>query len=240
MAQAVGVRLLRANGEELGRGAAALMGLERVDLSQRDKRLDDVTVYAASDVSNTLCGPDGAAAVYGPQKGASPQAVQMLDRALGHLGGVVEQQLGLEIMALAGAGAAGGLGAGLVAFCGAEIRSGPNLVLQQLNFDGYLEFADVVFTGEGKLDRQTEFGKAISGVAMLAGKRGVPVVAFTGNLEEDEEKLAQRGIRAVVPITPGPMEEAAAVAHAGDLLQAAAERAMRLLVLGGELGGGRW
>ena len=240
MAQALGVKLLSADGGELRRGAAALMSLERIDLAGRDPRLDQATIYAASDVTNPLCGPDGAAAVYGPQKGASPQMVAMLDKALARLAKIIERDLRLEVRGLPGAGAAGGLGAGLVAFCGAELRSGPNLVLELLRFEEYLEAADLVLTGEGKLDRQIEFGKAISGVALLAEKHQVPVVAFTGSLEEEPERLAKRGIAAVVPIIPGPMEEAAAMERAGDLLQAAAERTMRLLVLGRGLSDGRW
>ncbi len=240
MAQALGVRLLTEDGGELKRGAAALMSLDRIDLSGRDQRLEEVTIYAASDVTNPLCGPEGAAAVYGPQKGASPQMVQMLDRALAHLARIVERDLETEVRELAGAGAAGGLGAGLVAFCGAQIRSGASLVLQLLNFEEHLESADLVLTGEGRLDRQIEFGKALSGVAMLAEKHGVPVVAFTGDLAEDEDKLAERGIHAVVPITSGPTDEETAIAHAGDLLQAAAERAMRLLKMGRALGERPW
>jgi len=232
------VRLLDTDGAELSRGAKPLISLERIDLSQRDPRLDQATIYAASDVTNPLCGPQGAAAIYGPQKGATPEMVQTLDRALARLAEVIERDLKLEVRNLAGAGAAGGLGAGLVAFCGAELRSGPNLVLELLRFEEYLEAADLVFTGEGKLDRQIEFGKAISGVALLAEKYHVPVIAFTGSLEEEPEKLARRGIAAVVPIAPGPIAEEEAMARASELLQAAAERTMRMLVLGRRLARG--
>ncbi len=189
---------------------------------------------------NPLCGPQGAAAVYGPQKGASEQMVGMLDKALGNLATIVERDLRLELRDVPGAGAAGGLGAGLVAFAGAEIRSGPSLVLELLRFEDFLESADLVLTGEGKLDEQLEFGKAISGVALLAEKHEVPIIAFTGSLAEDEEKLAARGIRAAVPIALGPMEEEEAISRASELLQAAAERAMRLLALGRRVGEGRW
>lgn len=240
MAQALGVRLLSGDGGDLKRGAAALMSLERIDTSGRDPRVEEATIYAASDVTNPLCGPEGAAAVYGPQKGADDQMVRRLDQALAHFAEVVERDLVIDVREMSGAGAAGGLGAGLVALCGAEIRSGPSLVLELLRFEEYLEAADLVLTGEGKVDRQIEFGKAISGVAMLAEKHTVPVVAFAGSLEEEQADLVERGISAVVPIAPGPIEEAAAMAQAGELLQAAAERAMRLLVLGRGLGDGRW
>jgi len=240
MAQAIGVRLLGPGGTELKRGAAALMSLEKIDMSARDPRIERTTISAASDVRNPLCGSEGAAAVYGPQKGASGQMGGMLDKALGNLAAAIERDLRVEVRDLPGGGAAGGLGAGLVAFAGAEIRSGPSLVLQLLRFEEFLESADLVLTGEGKLDRQIEFGKAISGVALLAEKHEVPIVAFTGSLEEDEDKLAERGIRAVVPIALGPMKEEESVARASELLQAAAERAMRLLALGRSLGEGRW
>ncbi len=240
MAQALGIKLLGAGGAELNPGAAALASLEKIDMSGRDPRVEGTKIYAASDVANPLCGPEGAAAVYGPQKGATDQMVQMLDKALANLASVIERDLGVEVRALPGGGAAGGLGAGLVAFAGAEIRSGPSLVLQLLRFDEFLESADLVLTGEGRIDRQIEFGKAISGVALLAEKHEVPVIAFTGCLEEEEDKLAERGISAVVPIAPGPVSEQDSVARAGELLQAAAERAMRLLALGRGLGDGRW
>lgn len=240
MAQALGVKLLGPGGAELTRGAAGLASLEGINMSGLDPRVGKTRIFAASDVTNPLCGPEGAAAIYGPQKGASDQMVQMIDKALANLATVVERDLRVEVRNLAGAGAAGGLGAGLVAFAGAEIRSGPNLVLELLGLDELLESADLVLTGEGKLDRQIEFGKAISGVALLAEKHQVPVIVFTGCLDEDEDKLAERGITVVVPIAPGPIGEAESMERAGELLQAAAERTMRLLTLGRKIGDGRW
>jgi glycerate kinase len=240
MAQALGVRLLGREDIELGRGGAALLDLARIDMSGLDPRIRRTTSYAASDVTNPLCGANGASAVYGPQKGASEEVVATLDKALWHYGGIIAEQLGIEVRDLPGAGAAGGLGAGLVAFAGAKIRSGPSLVLELLRFEEYLPAADLVLTGEGKIDRHIEFGKAISGVALLAEKHGVPLIALTGWLTEEDHKLAERGVAAVMPITPGPIGEQEAMARAGELLQAAAERAMRLLVLGRRLGDGRW
>jgi glycerate kinase len=240
MAQALGARLLRADGSEIGRGGAALMSLDRIDVSGVDPRIARSTIWAASDVTNPLCGPEGASAIYGPQKGVSPQMVAMLDKALAHYAEIVERDLQVEVGEVAGAGAAGGLGAGVIAFCNAQIRSGASLVLQVMGFESYLEAADIIFTGEGKIDRQIEFGKAISGVALLAEKHGVPVVAFTGSLEEEPAKLAKRGIHAVMPIAPGPIDEQQAMSRASELLQAAAERATRLLILGGSVGDGKW
>jgi glycerate kinase len=240
MAQALGVRLIGPGDKELGRGGAALLELERIDLSGIDPRIARTTIHSASDVTNPLCGSNGASTVYGPQKGAGEQMVTMLDKALWHFGGVVAEQLGIEVRDLPGAGAAGGLGAGLVAFAGAKIRSGPSLVLELLHFEEFLETADLVLTGEGKIDEQMAFGKAISGVAMLAEKHGVPVVALAGCLAEDDHKLAKWGVSAAISIAPGPIPEQEAMARAGELLQAAAERVMRLIVLGRRLGNGRW
>jgi len=240
MAQALGAKLTDGDGQELPPGGGALLDLERVDLSGLDPRLRRVTIYAATDVTNPLVGPQGASAVYGPQKGATPEMVETLDRALRRYAYLLEQDLGVEVREVAGAGAAGGLAAGLVAFCGAEIRSGASLVLQMLRFEEYLGPADIIFTGEGCLDRQIEFGKAISGVALLAEKHQVPVVAFTGRLDIEPDKLAARGVRGVVPILPGPMSEEEAMANAGKLLQAAAERTMRLLLVGRGLAQMRW
>jgi glycerate kinase len=154
MAQALGARLLKADGSEIGRGGAALMSLDRIDVSGVDPRIARTTIWAASDVTNPLCGPEGASAIYGPQKGATSQMVPLLDRALAHYAGVVERDLHADVREAAGAGAAGGLGAGMIAFCNAQIRSGASLVLQIMDFESYLEAADVIFTGEGKIDRQ--------------------------------------------------------------------------------------
>jgi glycerate kinase len=166
--------------------------------------------------------------------------VATLDRALNHYAEIIQRHLGVELRETSGMGAAGGLAAGLVAFCGAQVRSGASLVLQMLRFEEYLGPVDIIFTGEGRLDRQIEFGKAISGVALLAEKHQIPVVAFTGRLDIEPDKLAARGVRGVVPIVPGPMSEQEAMTGASDLLQAAAERTMRLLLVGRDLAQARW
>ena len=240
MAQALGARLLNEDRQELPPGGAALLDLAQVDVSKLDPRLENATVYAATDVTNLLIGPQGASAVYGPQKGATPEMVATLDRALNHYAEIIQRHLGVELRETSGMGAAGGLAAGLVAFCGAQVRSGASLVLQMLRFEEYLGPVDIIFTGEGRLDRQIEFGKAISGVALLAEKHQIPVVAFTGRLDIEPDKLAARGVRGVVPIVPGPMSEQEAMTGASDLLQAAAERTMRLLLLGRDLAQARW
>lgn len=232
MAQALGARLLDARGDELSPGAAHLPELDRVDVSRLDARLAEVTVWAASDVTNPLCGPTGASAVYGPQKGASPEMVEMLDRALSHYAEVIARDLDLDVRHLTGAGAAGGLGAGLLAFCHATVRSGASLVLEMFAFEDLLEAADVVFTGEGRIDSQVAYGKAVGTVALLAQKHGVPVIAFAGSVQVEPELLLEQGLLAAVPILPGPMAEAQAMAQASGLLQAAVERTVRILQVG--------
>jgi len=236
MAQALGARLLGPDGRELRSGGANLLSLERIDVSGLDPRLAQATIYAASDVTNPLCGPEGASAIYGPQKGASPEMVEILERALAHYAEIVARDLKVEVRDLPGAGAAGGLGAGLVAFCGAEMRSGANVVMEMFEFDELLAAADVVFTGEGKLDNQIAYGKALRALALLAEKHATPVVAFVGSLQVEAGKLARQGIAGVVPILPCPMEEGEAMARAGELLQAAVERTVRLLALGRGIG----
>ncbi len=236
LAQALGARLLDAKGNELRPGPAQLMNLAHIDISRLDPRLAEVTVWAASDVTNPLCGPEGASAVYGPQKGASPEMVEVLDRALAHYAEVVAREVQVEVRTLPGAGAAGGLGAGVLAFCHAQLRSGANLVLERFGFEELLEAADIVFTGEGRIDAQLAFGKAVGAVALLSRKHGVPVIAFGGSVQVDPEQLRAQGVTAAIPIPPGPMEEAQAMARASELLQEAVARTVRVLHVGEAMG----
>ena len=227
-----GARLLDAQGRELPPGAEALERLARIDVSHLDPRLAEVTVWGASDVTNPLCGPEGASAVYGPQKGASPAMVEFLDRTLSHYADIITRDLDLDVRYFSGAGAAGGLGTGLLAFAHATLRSGASLVLEMFHFEDLLEAADLVFTGEGKIDSQLAFGKAVGTVALLAQKHGVPVVAFAGSVHVEPEQLWECGLQAAVPILSSPMEEREAMARAGELLQKAVERTVRILQLG--------
>ncbi len=245
MAQALGARLLDGQGEELPAGGAALAQLDRIDVSNLDPRLDPrldpqlrrCRIVVAADANNPLCGPLGASRVYGPQKGATPEAVEELDAALAHYAQVVQRDLGVEIASLAGAGAAGGLAGGLVAFLGAEIRSGAELVAQTVGLRERLREADVVFTGEGRLDDQTSFGKTVAVVARLAKEQGRPVVALAGSVQGDYAAMREQGLDAVMAITPGPMPEAEAQAGAARLLADAAEGAARLILIGLSLSG---
>jgi glycerate kinase len=185
MAEALGVRFLDEGSRPLARGGASLAKLDRIDLRTMDPRIGTVETVVASDVQNTLCGEQGASAVYGPQKGASAADVKTLDGALLHYAEVIRSTLGIDVLGVPGGGAAGGLGAGLVAFCRAKLRRGIDVVLEATNFDAHLRSADLVITGEGRIDQQVRFGKALSGVIERAHRASVPVLAVVGSVEGD-------------------------------------------------------
>ena len=193
MAEALGVRFLDACGNPLARGGAALLDIAAIDAQGKDARIDSVEVLVACDVQNTLCGIQGASAVYGPQKGARLSDVSLLDKALLRFGTSVHASLGVDVLNVAGGGAAGGLGAGLVAFCGATLKRGIDLVLQITGFDDHLQGADLVITGEGRIDRQVRFGKAISGIVEQAKRRNIPVAAVVGSIEGSRESFLNDG-----------------------------------------------
>ncbi len=239
MAQALGYRLLDAGGAELPPGGRALARLARIHAGLIDARWKGVTVEVAVDVTNPLTGPEGASAVYGPQKGADAAMVRELDEALAHLGVIVRRDLGVDVTALPGGGAAGGLGAGLVAFLGARLRPGAEMVLDVVRMRAKLRGAALVITGEGRLDAQTAFGKAPARLAELAAAAGVPVVALAGSVDADAETLRQLGILAVSSIPDAPMSLEEAIARAAPLLEAAAARAGRWLQVGQRLAASR-
>jgi glycerate 2-kinase len=227
MAAALGVRFLDQGGAELPPGGAALLRLARVDVTGLDPRLRQVEVTVASDVDNPLVGPEGAAHVYGPQKGAGPDDVLLLDSALRRYARVLADDLGLELAATPGAGAAGGLGAGAIAFLGARIRPGIELVLELIGFQDAVAGADLVVTGEGKLDAQTLRGKAPVGVARAANAHGVPVVALAGAVEVADRELRAAGFEeahALLDLEPDPQR---CMAEAVSLLERLSERVGR-------------
>ncbi|MFN2590320.1 MAG: glycerate kinase [Actinomycetota bacterium] len=180
MAQAVGIRLLDEAGRDIGPGGAALLRLARIDMGGLDPVLRSCRLVAATDVDNPLTGPLGASAVYGPQKGASPETVAMLDRALAHLAAVIHRDLGIDVREIPGAGAAGGLGAGLVAFVGAHVRRGVDVVADAIGLEDRVRRADVVVTGEGRFDEQSLHGKAPAGVLRLADEHRVRAIVMCG------------------------------------------------------------
>lgn len=211
MASALGVRFGGPGGDDLAPGGAALAGLGSMDLSGLDPRVRGAEIVAASDVSNPLLGDDGAAAVYGPQKGATPEVVDELEAALAHFADVVEEAVGRRLRDEPGAGAAGGLGFGLMAFCDAQLQPGVELALDALGADRLLEGASLVITAEGMLDSQTLSGKVPVGVARWARRLGVPVVAVGGAVEAMEPSAVRRfrdeGIVAICPSAEGAASE---------------------------------
>jgi glycerate kinase len=200
MAQALNYRLLDATGDDLPRGGAALLQLERIDGTRLDSGWRSVKVEVASDVTNLLTGPEGASFVYGPQKGADQQTVRMLDRALAHLADVIERDVGKRVAGISGAGAAGGTGAGLIAFLDAKLRPGAALVVDASGFDRQLKGADLVITGEGRVDSQTAYGKAPGEVARRAQAAGIPTLLLAGSKGAGWETLKQKGVSAVVTL----------------------------------------
>lgn len=231
MAQALGARLLDEQGRDLPPGGAALRQLARIDLSRFDMPAG-VRVIVACDVDNPLYGPEGASVIYGPQKGAAPEQVRLLDEALVHFGSLLNSLAGREVAAIPGAGAAGGLGAGLMAFCQAELGSGTERVLEVTGFDAHCKEAALVLTGEGRLDGQTARGKLIAGVARHAQSAGVPCAAIAGDLAEGaEETLRSEGLSVAISLTSGPISREHAMHEARGLLVSAAERVARLLTL---------
>ncbi|GAB4517781.1 MAG: glycerate kinase [Anaerolineae bacterium] len=232
MAKALGVRLLDAQDQPIGEGGAALMNLHHIDLSQRDPRLAETEIIVASDVENPLVGEEGAARIFGPQKGATPEMVAQLEAGLTHYGQIIERETGIHVLTRPAMGAAGGITAALVAFLGARIESGAGVILDLMSMDTHLQGASLLLTGEGRIDAQTAYGKAPVVVARMAQKHGVPVTAFAGSLSDDADAVLAHGIDALVPIVSRPMPLEEAMRSASQLIEEAAYRAMLLVQLG--------
>ena len=239
MASALGARFLDAEGQTLPDGGAALARLVKIDVSQLNPKLAQTSIIGATDVTNPLCGPTGASAVYGPQKGATPEMVAELESALKNYGRVLRRDLGKDVSERPGAGAAGGLGAGLMAFAGAELLPGIDMVCDVVNFDAHLQGADLVITGEGRADRSTIFNKAPVGVARRALAQGVPTLLLAGGLGPGHRELYQHGIAAIVCIADSPMSFRQSLGRTAELLEGAAERALRLMVVGANVKAGK-
>jgi len=228
MAQALGYSLTDESGAELPPGGLALSRLAHIDTAGRHPALDSCEVVVACDVANPLCGPTGASHVYGPQKGATPSVVRKLDDALRRYAETVARELGTPILDLPGSGAAGGLGGGLVAFAGARLRPGVEIVAEAAGLEGKLDGAELVITGEGTLDGQSAHGKTPVGVARIAIEHGVPVIALAGRLGEGYRQVYDIGIDAAFSIAPGPIDIEESVAEVLPLLADTAETVMRV------------
>lgn len=238
MAQALGVRLLDAQGHAFaaGAGGGALAALARIDASGLDRRLRQCAIQVACDVDNPLTGPAGASAVFGPQKGATPALVAQLDANLQHYATVIEADLGSAVAALPGAGAGGGLAAALVAFLGAQLRPGADIVAEALGLDALVADADLVITGEGRLDSQSVHGKTPLGVARIARRHGKPVVAIGGGLGVGAELLHAHGIDAMFGAVQRVCTLEQALAEAAANLRLAARNVAEAIRIGRGLG----
>lgn len=203
MAEALGAILVDGSGAALPRGGGSLGELADIDVSGLDPRLQETELIVACDVTNPLCGEQGASAVFGPQKGATPDMVRQLDAALSHYADVIKRGLGKDVRNLPGAGAAGGLGAGLLAFTRAELGRGIDIVIRYAGLKDKLATADFVLTGEGGLDFQTKFGKTPYGVAQVAKEQDKPVIAIAGYVGEGIDSLYEEGFHAIFGIVPG-------------------------------------
>jgi len=232
LGQALGFRLLDTHGRELEPGGGELDRLARIERTDQVAVLGSATIAVACDVTNPLCGPQGASAVYGPQKGATPEVVERLDRNLGHFADIVARDLDVAVRHIPGSGAAGGLGGGLVAFAGGRLEGGVNLVIEAVNLRERLHAADLCLTGEGALDGQSAFGKTAVGVARLAHSLRCPTLAIAGSIGPGAEAVLEQGVDAYFSICPGPVHIDEAIERASELLENATAQAVRAFLAG--------
>lgn len=231
MLQALGIKLLDDNNQELEHGGAALAKLSHIDLATMDERLKQCTFIAASDVNNPLTGVNGASATFGPQKGATPEMVALLDNALRHYAAIIKRDLGIEVDAVAGAGAAGGMGAALLGFLNAKLKPGIEMVMEAAELAEKVKGADLVITGEGRIDGQTAQGKTPVGVARIAKMESIPVIALAGSVGPGVEAVYEKGIDALFPVVHGAVSLDEALAKGSENLTRAARNLAATLKL---------
>lgn len=232
MAQALGANLLDSEGRSIGSGGAALANLRSIDVSKMDPRIEGSHFMVACDVSNPLTGAEGASAVYGPQKGATPAMVAELDNALLNFADIVKKDIGKNVSGISGAGAAGGLGAGMLAFMGAELKAGVDIVLETVRLKEKLAGVDLVITGEGGMDFQTVYNKAPIGVARIAAELNIPTVAIAGLLGRNFTVVHDHGIRAATSIVDGPITLQESSERASELISNSVEESLRFISVG--------
>lgn len=235
MVQALGAKLLTDEHQQIGQGGAELAALMKIDISELDSRLADCQIDVACDVTNPLTGEEGASAVFGPQKGATPEMVTNLDHALAHYAARIKQDLGIAVLSLEGGGAAGGMGAALFAFCGAKLRPGIDIVTEALHLDALVADANLVITGEGRMDSQTIHGKVPVGVARVARRYHIPVIGIAGSLTADVGVMHQHGIDAVFSVLYRICSLDDALAHAGENVRMAARNIAAVMKVGQSL-----
>jgi len=229
MIQAMGGKLTDSSGGDIARGGIPLSGLANIDVSNLDPRMVGANVVVACDVNNPLCGTRGASAIFGPQKGATYEDIQELDAALANFAAVITKDLHTNVAEIPGAGASGGLGAGLMGFFDARLRLGADIVLEALSLDKHLADADLVIVGEGQFDRSTVFNKSPVAVAQRAKRRGTPVIGIAGSLGAGFREVHEHGIDAVFSLVNRPMSLKAAMEDTKRLIAIATEEACRAL-----------
>jgi glycerate kinase len=229
MLMALGARFLDAGGCDIGFGGSSLGNLRRIDISEMDPRIKECSITAACDVDNPLCGSYGASHIFGPQKGAGPEMVDVLDENLLNFSKIIKKDLGCEIKDVPGAGAAGGLGGGLMAFLDAKLMRGIDIVINITGLREKVKGADLVITGEGMIDYQTAYGKTPSGVVKVAKEKNIPVIAIAGGIGNGAETLYEKGFDSIFSIVDKPMPLEEAIQNGSELLEKASERIMRVL-----------
>jgi len=229
MAQAFGISLKDQNGDEIAPGCGHLDSLRHIDISNIHPMVIGAQIIVACDVTNPLCGQDGASYVYGPQKGGTSSMIETMDRNLEHFARLIKEQLKIDVAFMPGSGAAGGLGAGLLAFTNAHLKPGFEVIKSAISLEEFIRKADLVFTAEGKIDFQTQFGKTPFGVAQLAAKYHIPVVALAGIIGNGAEVMYQKGITCMFSIVDKPMTLEESIAQAKVLIENSAERVMRAI-----------
>ena len=232
MLQALGVKLLDQNGEQIGYGGGQLKYISTIEMEELDARIKDVTIEVACDVDNPLTGSTGASYIYGPQKGADSEMVKELDANLFHYSEMIKEHLGKEVNNIKGAGAAGGIGAGLVAFLSGELKRGIDIITSVTRLEDHVKDASLVITGEGKIDHQTIYGKTPIGVSKIAKKYNVPVICLAGTVTKDSDVVFEHGISALFSIVPGIMTLEEAIADAPDLMYRASKNIATAMKIG--------
>ena len=225
--QALGVSLKNKAGKEIAYGGHELRNLEKIDVSGLDERMLDSNIMVACDVSNPLCGPRGASAIYGPQKGATFEQIQILDQALLKFSEIIKRDLGKDVADIPGAGASGGLGAGLMAFFSSELRLGSDIVLEILDLEKHIAESDLIIVGEGQVDRSTVFNKSPIAVSRIAKKYKKPVICIAGSLGAGFKEVHSHGIDAVFSLLNRPMSLQNAMKNTARLVEIATEQACR-------------
>jgi len=232
MAQALGVKLLDSSEKNIPFGGIGLKKLDKIDISGIDKRIAEAEIVGVCDVSNPLAGTHGAANVYSRQKGATPKMIKELDSYLEHFARIVKRDLGKDVREIPGAGAGGGMGAGLMVFLNAKLKPGAEIVAEKLKLSEHMKDADLVVTGEGSLDAQTIYGKTPIGVSKIAKKFGIPVIVITGQIGQGAEKLYNMGVDAMLSIAQGPISLDDSISNAENLIISASESVARLIKTG--------